>query len=46
MSSYPIVMIIWSKMAQLEFEEYSKVEDFRGPKYTQIKAEIDEVGGF
>ena len=31
-------MVIWSKMAQLGLEESSEVEDFRRPKYTQIKA--------
>ena len=36
---YPIIIIIWSKMAQLGLEESSEVEGFRRPKYTQMKAE-------
>ena len=34
------IMVIWSKMAQLELEESSEVEGFRRPKYTQMKAEF------
>ena len=36
---YPIIIIIWSKMAKLGLEESSEVEGFRSPKYTQMKAE-------
>ena len=35
-----IIMIIWSKMAQLGLEESSDVEGFRRAKYTEIKAEL------
>ena len=44
----PIIIIIWSKMAQLGLEESSEVEGFRKPNQAQIEANVcvSDLGGF
>ena len=34
---YPIIIIIWSKMAQLELEESSEVKISEGPNRLKLK---------